>query len=305
VNRAYLEKIASLANGKSYFLNEPTGLEKLLLKDVMEHTGSTAVEKSLTPVVARKAQILDDVGMESAPALKGYVRFEAKPTAETILTIDRTEPLFSRWQYGLGRAAVFTSDAKSRWAANWVTWPGFDKFWINVLRDLLPHTESGQAKIAYDGANGELVVDYRMTPDADAPQNIPGIYVFGPGGFQRPVTVSKVAEGAYRGRVPVAQPQGLFRVRPVAESKMFPEVGLYLPEQEMSDFGSNPFLLRKLAEYTGGRFNPDAKMVFDAGGRSVASTLRFWPGLLAIAILLNLVEVLLRKWPGILQRSSA
>ncbi len=45
VNRAYLEKIAQFAGGKSYFLNEPAGLEQILLRDVMEHTGSTAVEK--------------------------------------------------------------------------------------------------------------------------------------------------------------------------------------------------------------------------------------------------------------------
>ena len=39
VNRAYLEKIAAYAKGKSYFLNDPSGLEQILLKDVKEHTG--------------------------------------------------------------------------------------------------------------------------------------------------------------------------------------------------------------------------------------------------------------------------
>ncbi len=45
VNRAFLEKVAEAALGKSYFLNEPSGLEQILLRDVEEHTGSTAVEK--------------------------------------------------------------------------------------------------------------------------------------------------------------------------------------------------------------------------------------------------------------------
>lgn len=302
VNRAYLEKVAALALGKSYFLNEPTGLEQILLKDVLEHTGSTAVEKLLKPEVVKKAEILDGVGMESAPALKGYVRFEAKPTAETILTVDRSDPLLSRWQYGLGRAAVFASDAKSRWAANWVSWTGFDRFWINVFRDLLPHTEQGLARADYDGANGELVVDYRMNPGVDEPASIPAIYVMGPAGFQRPLAVTKVAQGAWRGRVKVGSEQGLFRVRPLVESKLFPEVGFYRPEEELTDYGSNKFLLRKLAEYTGGRFNPRPAEIFDAGGRSIASTLRLWPGLLGAAVLLNVIELVLRKWPGIFQR---
>ena len=34
VNRSYLEKIASTSGGRSYFLNEPIGLEQILLKDV-------------------------------------------------------------------------------------------------------------------------------------------------------------------------------------------------------------------------------------------------------------------------------
>ncbi|MBV9406851.1 MAG: VWA domain-containing protein, partial [Acidobacteriaceae bacterium] len=75
VNRSYLEKVASTSGGRSYFLNEPQGLEQILLKDVQDYSGSTAVEKPLTPIVESKAEILDGVGMEQAPALKGYTRF--------------------------------------------------------------------------------------------------------------------------------------------------------------------------------------------------------------------------------------
>ena len=46
VNRTYLEKIAVAAKGKSYMLNDPAGLEQIVLKDVQEHTGTTAVEKA-------------------------------------------------------------------------------------------------------------------------------------------------------------------------------------------------------------------------------------------------------------------
>ncbi len=84
VNRAYLEKKSlTFAWGKSYFLNEPAGLEQILLRDVMEHTGTTAVEKPLPPKVLKQTEILDGVAMDSAPALKGYVKFIGKPTAET------------------------------------------------------------------------------------------------------------------------------------------------------------------------------------------------------------------------------
>jgi Ca-activated chloride channel family protein len=295
VNRAYLEKIANLAGGKSYFLNEPAGLEQLLLRDVMEHTGSTAIEKSLKPIVEKKTEILEGVGIESAPALKGYVRFIAKPTSDTILKIDQKEPLLVGWQYGLGRSVVFASDAKSRWAADWVAWSGFDKFWTNVFRDLLPRSQSAEAKADYDSASGDLIVNYRLGRNVDEPAKPPAIYVLGPSGFQKPVPIAKMADGAYRGRIPIGQRQGLFRVRPLVETRAFPEVGLYRQEQELADFGSNEFLLREIAGYTGGRFNPAPGQVFDPGNRAIPSTMRLWPGLLGLAILLNIAELFLRK----------
>jgi Mg-chelatase subunit ChlD len=295
VNRAYLEKVASTAGGKSYFLNEPSGLEQILLKDVMEHTGSTAVEKTLRPVVAKNVEILDGVGIDSAPALKGYVRFIAKPSADTILKIDEKEPLLVRWQYGLGRSVVFGSDAKSRWAADWVTWKGFDKFWTNVFRDLLPHAEAGEAQAEFDSASGNLVVNYRLGKDVEEPKTLPAVFVFGPNGFQRPLPLTKLAGKSYRGSIPIGQLQGLFRIRPLDESHAFPEVGFYRQEQELEDYGSNQFLLRSISDFTGGRFNPAPKQVFDAAGRSEASALRLWPGLLALAVLLNLAELLMRK----------
>jgi hypothetical protein len=300
VNRAYLEKISQFAGGKSYFLNEPAGLEQILLRDVMEHTGSTAVEKPLAPSVNKQAEILDGVGIETAPALKGYVKFIAKPTADTILLIDRKDPLLSRWQYGLGRSAVFASDAKARWAADWVTWKGYDKFWTNLSRDLLPHAQSGEATLEFDSANGDLVVDYRLGRDVEEPAAIPGIFVFGPDGFQRPIAVKKVAAGTFRGRLQIGARDGLFRVRPLVESRAFPEAGLYRPEAELADYGSNQALLRQVSEFTGGRFQPDPKAVFEAGRRTIASTMQLWPGLLALAIALNLIELVMRKWKGVM-----
>ena len=300
VNRAYLEKVATVAAGKSYFLNEPAGLEQILLKDVMEHTGSTAVEKTLRPIVAKNVEILDGVGIDSAPPLKGYVKFIAKPTSDTILKVDEKEPLLVRWQYGLGRAVVFTSDAKSRWAADWVTWKGFDKLWTNIFRDLLPHAEAGETKAEYDSASGDLIVNYQLGRDVEEPKKLPNIFVLGPNGFQHPVPIAKLADRSYRGRMHIGQLQGLFRIRPLEESPAFPEVGYYRQEQELLDYGSNRFLLRSISDFTGGIFNPGPKQIFDPAGRSQESTLRLWPGLLGLAIALNLAELIMRKGKAVL-----
>ncbi len=292
VNRSYLEKIASFAKGKSYFLNDPTGLEQILLKDVQEHTGTTAIEKAIHAKVLQKAELLEGVGMESAPALQGYVRFEDKPSAAELLQIDlinqgKYDPLFSRWQYGLGRSAVFTSDAKSRWAANWVDWPGFDKFWSNVFRDLLPHATATEAIASFDAASGELIVNYHLGHNVPEPAKAPDLFAIGPNKFAKPMKLARLAAGSYRATVSIGANQGLFRVRPVSESRAFPEVGFYREEEELRTYGSNPLLLKQIAQSTGGVFHAnlaDPGNEFAANGRYVASTLQLWPGLLLLAL---------------------
>jgi len=300
VNRTYLEKIAAAARGKSYMLNDPSGLEQILLKDVQEHTGTTAVEKPIKAEVRHQSDLLDKVDVEHAPALAGYVRFDSRPTADEILTVD-ADPLLVRWQYGLGRAAVFSSDAKSRWAASWLNWNGFDHLWTNIFRDLLPHGNESEAIAHYDGANEELVVDYHLSGSAADVAVPPDLYVIGPGDFRKPFDLARVSPSTWRGRLRIGTQEGLFRVRSVNESRTFPEVGLYRQESELSDFGSNEVLLKSIAQSTGGRFNPAPKQLFDSGGKYVDSTLRLWPGFLALALALNLIELAMRKWRGILE----
>lgn len=301
VNRTYLEKVASASGGRSYFLNEPMGLEQILLKDVETFSGSTAVEKPLTPIIAQSSDVLEGVGMENAPALKGYARYVAKPGAEVPLQIDaqRKDPLYVRWQYGLGRAAVFASDAKSRWAEAWVTWPGFDKFWINVARDLLAHSSNTEASADFDSANGDLVVRYQLGSAASELRTVPAIFVLGPSGFRKPVSIEKAGTGLYNGRVHIGHTAGLLRIRPVNESALFPEIGLYRPQLELKEHGANEALLRQISAFTRGRYNPSPESILTADDRNHYAVWRLWPLCLALAIMLTIGELVARKWNGV------
>lgn len=301
VNRAYLEKVADVSGGKSYFLNEPQGLEQILLKDVQDYSGATAVEKALTPIVDTKAEVLEGINLASAPALRGYTRFIAKPDAETVLSIDpqKKDPLYVRWQFGLGRAAVFTSDAKSRWAQAWVSWPGYDRFWINVSRDLLPHVRATDADTSFDSASGDIMVRYRLSAALPEVKQIPAIYAIGPNGFQQPVSMRKVSDRLYQGHVHVGESTGLFRIRPLQDSSAFPETGFYRQDQESHDYGTNEGLLKQISALTGGRFNPAPADVFDAGGRTIYSEWQLWPLFLGLAIALTITELVVRKWNGL------
>ena len=299
VNRPYLEKIALNAKGRPYFLTDPAGLEQILVKDVLEHTGSTAIEKPVTTVVSKQNAVLDGVPMQTAPPLRGYVKFVGKTGADVILTIEKNDPLLAIWQTGLGRSAVFASDAKSRWAEGWVRWEGFDRFWINLFRDLLPHAQAVESNLSYDASSGNLLAEYKLAPHVQAPEKIPDIFLFGPDGLRKHIALKKVADRTWRGAAAIGTRQGLFRVRPLEESRFFPETGLYREEGELHQYGANDNLLKQVSQFTAGRFSPAPRQVFDAGSRSMPHIMAFWPGLLAAAIILDLVELVIRKWRSI------
>ncbi|MCZ2153156.1 MAG: VWA domain-containing protein [Bryobacterales bacterium] len=295
VNRNYLQKVADNAKGSSYFVEDPTELQQILLKDVMEHTGSTAIEGSVSTRVERPSEITEGVDFATAPKLKGFVKFETKPAANLLLTVDREDaPLLARWQYGLGRAAVFTSDAKGRWAADWLTWSGYDKFWSNLVRDLLPRSAPQESNIRYDEARDLLLAEYRVETSRGRIQ-APELYIFGPDDYRRPLQAELAAPGLFRVEAPAGGRRGLFRIRPLEASEDFPELGYYLEEREIHDFGNNHALLRQVAAYTGGRVNPPADKVFDPGNVRVQSYTVLWPFLIAAAVLLELIELFLRK----------
>jgi hypothetical protein len=76
-------------------------------------------------------------------------------------------------------------------------------------------------------------------------------------------------------------------------------VGFYRQEDEMLEYGANDQLLHQVAEATGGRYNPALNAIFESTGRAIPATLDLWPFLLALAIALNVAELLLRKWRGL------
>ena len=145
------------------------------------------------------------------------------------------------------------------------------------------------------------MVDYRLSRNVEDPARTPDIFVLGPNGFHAPLKMGKVAAGHYRGRLGIGQNQGLFRVRPLVDSRAFPEVGFYRQEDEMQEYGNNQPLLRQIAASTGGRFAVRAADAFDPAGRSIPANMELWPGLLALALGLNLLELVMRKWKGLLE----
>ena len=112
------------------------------------------------------------------------------------------EPILALWRYGGGTTAAFTSDIQSRWAAPWLNWPGFGKFWVQLVRQTMRH-ETAEDFAAHGRAGRRPVVLHarRRGPRRPFHQRGRGQRDRQPSGDGKPSTVAlmQIAPGRYAG----------------------------------------------------------------------------------------------------------
>ena len=122
--------------GKAHYHGSP--LEPALPVDCAPGDDRVEIPEGVTPVVAEKDHpILRGVDTRW-PYFLGYNRVSPKPGSTVVLRLDH-DPLLCVWSHGKGRAAAFTSDCAPHWGPNeFLTWPGYSKFWGNLVDWLNP-----------------------------------------------------------------------------------------------------------------------------------------------------------------------
>ncbi|MEM6291688.1 MAG: VWA domain-containing protein [Myxococcota bacterium] len=132
-----LRRVARRGRGRFYYSHDGTDVPRIFSRETREVTRNAAKELALFPRVAKNVQALRGIDFTGAPGLRGIVPVKPKAMTETLLRTHMGDPLLVRGRRGLGRTAAFASDAKARWAAPWLGWGGFAKFWSQLARDTM------------------------------------------------------------------------------------------------------------------------------------------------------------------------
>jgi Mg-chelatase subunit ChlD len=296
-----LEEIAQTGQGRYYLTEDPAAIPQIFAKETVTASKSAIDEQPFIPQVVRTTQALAEIDLENSPFLLGYVMTRPKPTCEVVLATEKGDPLLVWWRYGLGMTVAFTSDAKSRWAAEWLTWPGYSKFWSQLVRHTMRKSDAkgvsvevaqhgGQATLTLDAVDPAgrflnaaetqmtLIDPQLATRKLPLVQSAPGRYV---AAFDTPLTGSYHLELTQKigGQVVYQQSRGLavgysdeLRLRPANES-----------------------LLKSIAEASGGTLNVAAGDVFAESDRSALRPTPLRPWLLSAAALLLVLDVALRR----------
>lgn len=323
-----LEELARIAHGRYYHCGDPAAVPQVFAVETAS-AGKVGIfeepffaqgqgrlsratgpeEKSGDESPHSKEAAGPDV--TEAPALLGYVETQPKPQAAVALASESGDPLLVSWAYGLGVATVFASDAEDRWAAAWLGWPGFRSFWRHVARAALRSDDGPGCAIRAEqrGTQGRVLVDAGRvllpSPDLAAPQVgalVGGqltAEVTGPGNVTRRIQGKEVAPGQYAAEFD-AGPSGAYRIqarlsyqgREVYAARCGLVSGF---TDELRTRPADEGLLREIARLSGGSFRPRPEDVFAPSEEGVASRTPLWPHLLAVAGLVFVIDVGLRR----------
>ena len=321
-----LEEIARVGQGRYFSAKDPATLPQIFAKETMTASKSAINEQPFIPQVIRPTPALAGIDFETAPFLLGYVVTRPKATCEFILATEAGDPLLCWWRYGLGTTVAFTSDAKSRWGAEWLTWPGYSKFWAQVVRQSMRKNDVKGVIVDVKQERRRATV----TLDAIDPtgkflnQAETEVTVIDPQLGQRKLEMKQTAPGRYVAEfdTPASGAYHMNLSQKTAGGTLLHQQtrGLIVGyPDELRLRPTNEELLKSLAAATGGRFDPRPEDLFieptsapaspslgtanTNAPRTVPRSTPLWPYLVSAAILLFVLDVALRRidfslwWP--------
>lgn len=301
---AFLRQLAQRGQGRFYLTSDATTLPQIFSTETMKVAQSSLVEEPTQAVPVLKSTLTAGLDWTQAPLLLGYNATKPKPTADILLATERGDPLLATWRYGLGQAAAFTSDAKARWAGEWLGWPGYGKFWAQVARGLL--RKSGPAAFEFtareNGDRLEVRVD-AVAPDGTFRNQLPiTVLAQAPGSEGQRVQAVQESPGSYRADVPLpAEGTSIISI----SSPDLPDGGATFGHarsfpREYLTSATNEALLRQIADTTGGKYAPSPGDVFTRPEHPTRQPHDLTNWFLIAALVLLPLDIFLRRrtWKG-------
>ncbi|UQA55092.1 VWA domain-containing protein [Polyangium aurulentum] len=310
VDEQLLKMIADVGGGRYHSVPDPNNLPRIFTKETEMIARAAAVEEWFPVTQVGDAAFLRGVDVRTAPNLHGYVSTKMKPTpAQELLQSETEEPILARWRVGLGWTLAWTSDVKSRWSVEWLRWPGFEKFWGQLVHEHMRQKHRRELDMKAEVVNGRLraSVDAFGADERFENNLISRLNIIGPepGGQTRSVDFRQTAPGRYEVDHPLEK-YGSFLLR--AEHTREAEGGAM--RQVAVSFGhvSNPYpkeyasfepdvaTLEKAAAATGAGVDPaNIAAIFDPAGEKVTFHEELWSRFVYAAIAVFLLDLFVRR----------
>lgn len=204
--------IASDGGGRFYDIQNPAMLPQVFIKETAVILKSAINEEPFKPALASVSEPIRGVDVAGMPMLHGYVATSIKPRAEVPLLTHKGDPLLAHWQYGLGRAVAFTSDARAKWAREWIGWGDYQQFWSQLVNWSLRKIEEADFSTALSIEDGQGIISVEALDAEGNFRNFLNLEttVVGPSGKPENILLEQKGPGRYEARFPTRETGAYF-----------------------------------------------------------------------------------------------
>ena len=255
-----MEWMADQGKGRFYNVNSPDDLPQIFIKETAVILKSAIYEEPFQPQVRAAersgARHRRDANIRSCSAMSPPRPSRAPKRP---LWTDKGDPLLAHWQYGLGRAVAFTSDAKARWARIWLNWDKYRQFWSQIGQWSMRRLENADFTTEVTVDKGEGLINVEALDEQGNFRNFLNLQaiVVSPKGERQTVRLEQTGPGHYEARFPTkevgAYLLNLMDIKDgqVRGSQVIGASVNYSPEFNTAEPNLN--LLRRIAETGGGK----------------------------------------------------
>ena len=305
-----LKNLATWGKGRAYVVADASQVAEIFVKEAKNAASPGFDEKAFTPKV-KTPGFLAGIDLTHMPLLKGRTATVLKDGAMELVATDEDDPLLAFWPIGMGRTAVFASDVKDRWAADWIRWRGYGPFFTSVARALQRQRSPAVALEVDPGAVRGKSRTISVAVEARDPggqyKNLlnPAVLVRAAGPKDAGTTPARlitrqIAPGRYQATVvadadravniTVEGTEGTPVTAGITSRTILPD-----PAAEYRFRPPNETLLKSIAAATGGMWHPTAAAMANGAGDSRTERRPLWPALIVLALVLWFVDLLLRR----------
>ncbi|HTD67161.1 MAG TPA: VWA domain-containing protein [Candidatus Limnocylindria bacterium] len=301
-----MQFIADQGRGRFHNVISPNDLPQIFIKETMVILKSAIYEEPFRPKLVAASELVRGIGAGEYPTLHGYVSTQPKARAEVPLLSEKGDPILAHWQYGLGRAVAFTSDAKPKWARMWMNWDKYRQFWSQTAQWSLRRVENADFTTEVNIDKGEGVLSVEALDEQGNFRNFLNLQtvVVSPKGDRQMVRLEQTGPGHYEARFPTKEIGGYsLNLMDVRDGKVAGQQFLgasvnYSPEFNATE--PNRHLLQQIAEASGGKMLPlqpttQEKNPFLHDRKKTFQPRDLWEFLLKLAICLFPLDVGVRR----------
>ena len=308
VDAEILRSMAEAGGGVYHAVPDASRLPRIFTRETERVAQSAAVDEWFPVVQNSSADFLRGISLSSAPLLRGHVstRFIGAP-AQQVLSTDSGTPLLARQRRGLGWVLAWTSDVKPRWGRDWLRWRGFGKFWGQLVREHLRSADHRLLPMTVElgGDVAKVSVDALTLQERFDNGLVSTLRVVGPAPkrLEREVALTQTGPGRYTAEFELDE-LGTHRLeathnRPgkegelIAVARSFGQVTRPYP-LEYAEFTPDVARLQQAALLGEGLYGANAEELVETK-RAVVTREPLWQSLVIAAIVLFLLDVLLRR----------